>query len=120
MRTVSIVTYDICDDRRLRDVYKAMRGFGDHIQYSVFRCELSARARVEMISRLEGLIDHREDQVLIRGSGPHHRPRSLGWSGGLVYLFGRQGLHASPPPCDNHIGIENLNPRTAVDDAPAL
>jgi CRISPR-associated protein Cas2 len=70
MRTVYLVTYDICDDRRLRDVYKAMRGAGDHIQYSVFRCELSPKELVEMTARLEVLIDHREDQVLVVDLGP--------------------------------------------------
>jgi CRISPR-associated protein Cas2 len=70
MRAVYLVTYDICDNRRLRDVYKTMRGAGDHIQYSVFRCELSPRELVELTGRLETLLDHREDQVLIVDLGP--------------------------------------------------
>ena len=41
MRNRYIVTYDICDDARRTAVYKALRGFGDHLQYSVFRCDLS-------------------------------------------------------------------------------
>lgn len=70
MRKVYLVCYDVCDDRRLRKVYRAMRGYGDHLQLSVFRCELSDRERVEMIAALSDLIDHGEDQVLIVDVGP--------------------------------------------------
>ena len=65
-----IVTYDICEPVRLRKVYKAMRGFGDHLQYSVFRCDLSDVERAKMIGRLDRLIDHVVDQVLIIDLGP--------------------------------------------------
>lgn len=70
MRNVYLVCYDVCDDKRLRKVYKTMRGFGDHLQLSVFRCELSPRERVEMLAALNPLIDHDQDQVLIVDIGP--------------------------------------------------
>jgi CRISPR-associated protein Cas2 len=70
MRNVYLVAYDICNDKRLRRVYKAMRGYGDHLQFSVFRCELADRERAEMIAELSQLIDHDEDQVLIIDIGP--------------------------------------------------
>jgi CRISPR-associated protein Cas2 len=70
VRAVYLVCYDICDGRRLRQVYKTMRGFGDHLQLSVFRCELSARERVELIGELSSLINHDEDQILIVDLGP--------------------------------------------------
>lgn len=62
--TVWLVTYDITDDGRLRSVYKLMRGYGDHLQYSVFRCILSDRQLATLKERLTDLIDHRKDQVL--------------------------------------------------------
>jgi len=70
MRTRYIVSYDICDDRQRRQVYKTMRGFGDHLQYSVFRCDLSARELAEMRAALHELIDHGVDQILIIDLGP--------------------------------------------------
>ena len=70
MRNVYVVCYDICNDRRLRRVYKVMRGFGEHIQLSVFRCELSARERVEMVAALTLVVNHDEDQVLLVDVGP--------------------------------------------------
>ena len=51
MRNVYLVTYDIRDDRRLRAVFKVMSGFGQHVQYSVFRCELSPANRARPAAR---------------------------------------------------------------------
>ena len=70
MRQVYIVSYDICDPRRLRRVYKVMRGWGDHIQYSVFRCELNHRELVELRRDLAAEINTVEDQVLFVDLGP--------------------------------------------------
>lgn len=70
MRQGYIVTYDISDPKRLRQVFKLMRGYGDHLQLSVFRCELNRSERVELESRLHDLIHHDQDQVLFVDIGP--------------------------------------------------
>lgn len=70
MRHSYIVTYDISDPKRLRRVYKLMLGFGDHIQLSVFRCELNHRELVEMRAALGEVIKTDEDQVLFASLGP--------------------------------------------------
>ncbi len=70
MRLLYVVTYDIRDDRRLRAVFRLMQGYGDHLQYSVFRCELSDRERVELVSKLTDRIKADEDQVLLFPLGP--------------------------------------------------
>lgn len=72
-----LVTYDICDDKRLRAVFKAMRAYGDHVQYSVFRCSLTKTEMTEMTAKLSGLIHHHVDQVLVfhLGSLPEKKPR---------------------------------------------
>src|ERR1035438_4086458 len=36
LRISYLICYDICDDKRLRKVFQTMRGYGDHLQYSVF------------------------------------------------------------------------------------
>ncbi len=70
MRISYLVCYDICDDKRLRKVFQAMRDFGDHLQYSVFECQFTpsdlARCRFE----LGRIINHDEDQVLFVNLGP--------------------------------------------------
>jgi CRISPR-associated protein Cas2 len=65
-----IVTYDISDDPRRTAVFKVLRGFGDHLQFSVFRCDLSERRRAELEGMLRNLIDHSTDQVLLIDLGP--------------------------------------------------
>ena len=70
MRQTFIVSYDIADPKRLRRVYRLMRGWGDHIQLSVFRCELNARELVELRSNLVRVIHHTEDQGLFVDVGP--------------------------------------------------
>lgn len=70
MRTRYFVTYDIADDARRTAVFKTLRGFGDHMQYSVFRCDLSDLQRAAMIAAVDALLDHADDQVLIIDLGP--------------------------------------------------
>jgi CRISPR-associated protein Cas2 len=70
MRQTFIVSYDISDPKRLRKVFKLMKGYGEHVQLSVFRCELAHRALVELRARLGGIIHHDRDQVLFVNVGP--------------------------------------------------
>jgi len=70
VRNRYFVTYDITEDPRRTAVYKLLRGYGDHLQYSVFRCDLTDRRRIELIAALHDLIDHDTDQVLVIDLGP--------------------------------------------------
>ncbi len=70
MRRVCIVSYDIADPRRWRQVYRIMRGFGQHMQLSVFTCDLTGAQRTRMIAALGGAIHHGEDQILVIDLGP--------------------------------------------------
>ena len=70
MRNRYIVSYDIADPKRLRRVHRTMRGFGDPLQYSVFRCDLSPTERVLLREALTPLLHQREDQVLLINLGP--------------------------------------------------
>ena len=70
MRNRYIVTYDIADDDRRNNVFRTLRGYGDHLQYSVFRCDLSGSERISMNAELHPLIDHSFDQILLFDLGP--------------------------------------------------
>ena len=70
MRTSYLVCYDICDEKRLRKVFRIMRGFGDHLQYSVFECQFTASDLVRCREALRDVIKHTEDQVLFVNLGP--------------------------------------------------
>jgi CRISPR-associated protein Cas2 len=70
MLNLYLVCYDICDDKRVKTVFKVMKGFGDHLQYSVFRCELTEMNLIRMKMALDDVIKVKEDQVLIFRLGP--------------------------------------------------
>ncbi len=65
MRRIYLVTYDISDDKRLRQVFKTMKGYGQHVQLSVFQCDLTPQARMAMEATLDSIVHHGEDQVII-------------------------------------------------------
>lgn len=64
------VTYDVCDPRRLRKVFRILKGAGEHVQLSVFCCDLSARQKEALLLDLGSVIQPSEDQVLFIDLGP--------------------------------------------------
>jgi len=70
MRQSYLVCYDISDDKRLRKVFKTMRGYGDHLQYSIFECQFTTRDLIRCRTELARIINHDEDQVLFVHLGP--------------------------------------------------
>lgn len=84
MRQTYVVSYDISDPKRLRKVYRLMRGYGEWVQLSVFRCELTPTELLELRGRLASTIHHGEDQVLFVDVGP-----ADGRSSGAFRALGR-------------------------------
>jgi CRISPR-associated protein Cas2 len=84
-RSKLIVCYDIAEPKRLRRVFRIMRGFGDALQYSVFTCDLSAKERVLLEGALVEAINEKEDRVLIIDAGP-----AEGRGSAAFRLIGRQ------------------------------
>ena len=76
MRTAYLVCYDITDDERLAKVYRTMRGFGEHVQYSVFLCRLSSAEKVMLVGKLTETINQKEDRILIADLGAAGRRMS--------------------------------------------
>lgn len=70
MRNVYLVCYDVADDKRLRKTYKKMRGFGDPLQYSVFRCELSPTEKQRLKEALWDILNWNQDRVMLLDLGP--------------------------------------------------
>lgn len=89
-----VVAYDISAPGRLYKVYKIMRGFGDHMQFSVFRCVLSERQLATLRAKLEQVIVPSEDQVLFVPLGPAHRNKDWGmWSLGRKLVHPERVVH---------------------------
>lgn len=47
-----------------------MRNWGDHLQYSVFECQLTSLDMIQLRDELRKIIHHNEDQVLFIDLGP--------------------------------------------------
>jgi len=73
MRTTYLVCYDIANAKRLRRTFQVCRDFGDHLQFSVFECDLSAAEKIQLETKLGEIIKHDEDQVLFVALGPAER-----------------------------------------------
>ena len=69
-RRLIVVTYDVSSQKRWRKVFRCMKGFGKHLQLSVFCCDLTPQDVLLMTAALKDLIDSREDSVLIADLGP--------------------------------------------------
>jgi CRISPR-associated protein Cas2 len=58
-----VVTYDVADDRRRLRVMKMMKGYGAHVQESVFECDLKEGVYLQMVKRLQKVLDLEVDNV---------------------------------------------------------
>ncbi len=70
MRGVYLVCYDVADPKRLRKVHKTMKGFGDPVQLSVFRCELTREELQQLQEALWPSLNLAADRVMIVSLGP--------------------------------------------------
>lgn len=73
-----LYTYDVSDDKRRNQVFKTLRDYGNHAQYSVFFCELTSIEGLELNAQLRSHIHEREDQVLILDLGHAENPLDAG------------------------------------------
>ncbi len=64
--TLTIVIYDVEDDRIRLKIAKTCRDYGlEHIQYSGFRGSLSATLRKELFTKLKDALAERPGRILV-------------------------------------------------------
>jgi CRISPR-associated protein Cas2 len=61
----AVVSYDITDNRRRNRTMKLLEGYGEHVQESVFECDLEPRVFRRMLQQLGHTVDHERDNVRI-------------------------------------------------------
>jgi CRISPR-associated protein Cas2 len=85
-RNTYIITYDICDPKRLRRIFRTLRNWGNHLQLSVFECQLTDSEKTILTDLLSQIIHHDVDQVLFihLGTSEGRGERSID-SIGLAY-----------------------------------
>lgn len=60
-----VISYDVRDPKRLRQVAKKLEGYGQRIQYSVFRCRLDRTALEKLHWELAQIMDEEDDLLVI-------------------------------------------------------
>ena len=65
MRKWYLVTYDVRDDGRLRRVARLLEGYGERVQYSVFRCRLGEVELQRLRWELTRIMANEDDLLVI-------------------------------------------------------
>jgi CRISPR-associated protein Cas2 len=73
VRNRYFVCYDVADPLRLAHTYKAMKGYGERVQYSVFVCDLNDKEMIIMKEDLQNILNLSEDRVLMIDTGPANK-----------------------------------------------
>ena len=64
-----LISYDVSNDKRRIAIYRTLLDYGDHVQYSVFICELNDCERIRLRGLLKELVNGAEDHVIILDLG---------------------------------------------------
>ena len=70
MRITYLVCYDIADDKRRDRTFRTCKNYGEHLQFSVFECDLNTTELTALQRELTSVILKSEDQVLFVSLGP--------------------------------------------------
>lgn len=65
MEHLYIVSYDVSDPKRWRQVYRTIRGYGVWVQLSVFQCRMSRTRFLQLEAVLGEIVNRSEDHVLM-------------------------------------------------------
>ena len=69
-----MIAYDVSDDKRRTHVFETLKDHGDHVQYSVFFCELTAQELATLRGNLGEFINAKTDQVILLDLGEINNP----------------------------------------------
>lgn len=85
-RRLFLCTYDVVSskagDKRRDKLYELLLDHGEHVQYSVFLCELSQSECRRLLSQARAILNEAEDQLLVLDIGPE----TFEWSSRLDCL----------------------------------
>lgn len=70
MRRRYLIAYDVADDKRRTAIFKCLMGNGDHVQFSVFICQLNDVELARLKGSLTESLNARQDQIVILDMGP--------------------------------------------------
>jgi CRISPR-associated protein Cas2 len=84
MKDWYLLAYDVRDQKRLRAAARKLEGYGERLQYSVFRCRLSGRDMERLRWELGQILGREDDLLVIRlcascVRGIRNRRSTEGW-----------------------------------------
>jgi CRISPR-associated protein Cas2 len=62
-QTLTIICFDVANDKRLRKIANELENVGQRVQYSVFECYLDPTELQQLKVCLQTLMDEQEDHV---------------------------------------------------------
>lgn len=66
LRNYYLICYDIRCPKRWRKAYKLLEGYGERIQYSIFRCVMNQRDREKLRWELEKILSQEDCILFVR------------------------------------------------------
>jgi CRISPR-associated protein Cas2 len=66
LKHLYLICYDIRCPKRWRKIYKLLEGYGERIQYSIFRCTMTQRTREKLRWELSKLVAAEDSLLIIR------------------------------------------------------
>lgn len=80
-----LVTYDVRNPKRLRQVFRTLKGSGQWLQYSVFRCRLTEKQKESLRWDLEKIMEQEDDLMFVQlcpgcAEGVEERNAPMDWS----------------------------------------
>lgn len=58
-----VISYDIPDDKRRTKIMKILKDFGQHVQYSVFECDLKRADLARLRQKLKAIFQPGHDNI---------------------------------------------------------
>ena len=65
MRYHVLISYDICNPKRLQKVHRIVSSYGQPLQYSVYISQLSEKDFASLREKLNDTINHRQDKIVM-------------------------------------------------------
>lgn len=63
-RRLYFCSYDVADDKRRNKLFELLKNHGEHVQFSVFLCELTNSEIAELVARSRRILHETQDQFL--------------------------------------------------------
>ncbi|WP_457571431.1 CRISPR-associated endonuclease Cas2 [Desulfovulcanus sp.] len=61
-----LICYDIRDQKRWAKVFKILKGYGEHLQYSIFRVRMNKTQLEKLRWQLTEIMDEEDDLMIVR------------------------------------------------------